>query len=241
MRVKDCPVEIKTPKGNAQTDDGVFEALVATYDLDSVGDKIVPGAFTDTLTDWAERGDPIPVYWSHRMDDPDFNIGHVLEAKETDRGLYVKGQLDMDSSKAARVYRLLKARRVTQFSFAYDIDEGGLIREKDDGGGSEYYELRKLTLYEVGPTPIGANTNTELLGVKSAIPASAGPSGTSDDTWDGPGNAANLSNDAGAATYRKAYAWSTRTATRTRRRPTSSSTTTSPTTAPSAPRTCRRA
>ena len=62
------------------------------------------------------------------------------------------------------MHRLLKGRRVTQFSFAYDIDEAAWV-EKD---GDSWYELRKLSVHEVGPTPIGANQETELLAVKAA-------------------------------------------------------------------------
>lgn len=164
MQIKSCPVQIKAAGTHEGTDEGVFEAIVATWDLDSVGDRIVKGAFADTLAAWAKSGDPIPVYWSHRMDDPDYNIGHILEAAETDEGLRVKAQLDMDSPKAAQVYRLLKGRRVTQFSFAYDVEDGAYVEEK---GADPYYELRKLKLHEVGPTPIGANQATELLGVKA--------------------------------------------------------------------------
>lgn len=163
MRVKTVPVRIKAAGTNEGTDEGVFEAIVAAYNLDSVGDKIVPGAFSESLTAWSQSGDPIPVYWSHRMDDPDYNIGQVLDARETDDGLWVRAQLDMQSPKAAQVYRLLKGRRVTQFSFAYDIEDGAYVEPAD---GEPYYELRKLKLHEVGPTPIGANQETELLAVK---------------------------------------------------------------------------
>jgi HK97 family phage prohead protease len=123
----------------------------------------MPGAFEKSLAEWAEKGDPIPVYWSHRMDDPDYNIGHVLEASETEDGLLVKAQLDLGGGKADQVHRLLKGRRVTQFSFAYDT-----IRDKKNGDVNELHELK---LYEVGPTPIGANQETELLAVKAAAQA----------------------------------------------------------------------
>lgn len=167
MRIKSCPVQIKAAGEHEGTEDGVFEAIVAAYNVDSVGDKITPGAFADTLTQWKSSGNPIPVLWSHMSADPDYHIGEVLEAEERPEGLWVKARLDLDEgSKARQVYRLLKGRRVTQFSFAYDIDEGGWVERKDAPG---YYELRKLSLYEVGPTLIGANQATELLDVKSAV------------------------------------------------------------------------
>ena len=166
MRIKSCPVRIKAAGTHEGTDEGVFEAIVAAYNLDSVGDKIAPGAFAETLAEWKGRGDPIPVLWSHMSHDPEYHIGEVLEAEERPEGLWVKARIDLDEgSKAEKVYRLLKGRRVTQFSFAYDIEEGSWIEQKDGPG---FYELRKLRLYEVGPTLIGANQETELLDVKSA-------------------------------------------------------------------------
>lgn len=170
MYTKQFAVRIKAAGTHEGTDEGVFEALAATYDLDSVGDKIVPGAFADTLDAWEKSGDSIPLYWSHRMDDPHMNIGHVLEAKETDEGLWVKGQLDLEAPTGAQVYRLLKGRRVGQMSFAYDVEDADQVDAKDGDG---YYELRKLKLHEVSVVPIGANQNTEVLAVKATADRAA--------------------------------------------------------------------
>lgn len=167
MFTKACDVKVKAVGVDDELEDGVFEAIVSVFgNVDSYGDRVVKGAFEDTLAEWAASGDPIPVYWSHRMDDPDFNIGHVLEAKETEEGLWVKAQIDLEGPKAQQVYRLLKGRRVTQFSFAYDIEAYTIVKAADDS--DSVWELTKLKLYEVGPTPIGANQETELLSVKSA-------------------------------------------------------------------------
>lgn len=164
---KSCPAQIKAAGTDDGLLDGQFRAIVSVFgNVDSYGDVVVRGAFADTLAEWQKSGDPIPVYWSHRMDDPDYNIGYLIEAAETDKGLEVLAQLDLGtdaSSKAAQVYRLLKGRRVSQFSFAYDIEEQGEVT-KD---GQTFNELRKLKLHEVGPTPIGANDQTELIGVKA--------------------------------------------------------------------------
>lgn len=169
MRIKSCNLAVKAAGEQEGTDDGVFEAIVATWDLDSYGDKIVKGAFADTLADWKAKGDPIPVIWSHMSHDPDMHLGVVEDAEERDEGLWVKARMDLDQPKAAQVYRLLKGRRVTQFSFAFDVQDGGYIEKKDDEGRDEgYYELRKLKLYEVGPCLVGVNQETELLAVKTA-------------------------------------------------------------------------
>lgn len=172
MQFKSCPATVKAAGEADGLEDGQFEAIVSVFgNVDAYGDVVMPGAFTDTLAAWQTSGNSIPVYYSHRMDDPDYNIGAVLDAKEVEEGLWVKAQLRLDAttSKAPQVHRLLKDRTLSQFSFAYDVVEGGMEKRESDTGDEpeEFYALRKLRLYEVGPTPIGANQETELLGVKT--------------------------------------------------------------------------
>jgi HK97 family phage prohead protease len=172
LLTKSCPVQIKAVQDGAS--DGIVEMIVSTYGVDSWGDRVMPGAFADTLAAWKAKGDPIPFIWSHRSEDPDMHVGVVLDAAERDAdpatsppspaGLWVKAQLDMDAPKAAQVFRLLKARRVTQASFAYDILDSATVKEN----GDTINELRKLQLFEVGPTLIGMQQETELLNVKDA-------------------------------------------------------------------------
>jgi hypothetical protein len=158
--------EIDAPADKAAP--GTFEALVSVFgNKDSYGEIVMPGAFTRTLSEWEAKGDPIPVYWSHRLDDPDMNIGHVLEASETDEGLWVRAQLDLDNPKAVQTHKLMKERRVTQFSFSFNVRDAA---KSEDGNATE---LTDIELYEVGPTPIGANPDTELIGVKSGRVLSA--------------------------------------------------------------------
>lgn len=151
----------------ADEGEGTFEAVVAVFgNVDAYGDVILKGAFLDTLKEWEESGYPIPAVWSHEKDDPFSHIGTVIEAKETDLGLWVKVQLDMENPKAAQVHRLLKGGRVKEFSFAFSYDPQDVTPVKRDG--MEVRELSKLKVYEVGPTLVGANPATQLLSVKSA-------------------------------------------------------------------------
>lgn len=165
MTVKALPAKVKAADGGS--DAGQFEAVVATYDPDSVGDQIVPGAFTKTLADWSERskaGEPMPVVWSHNHDDPFAHIGHVTDAAETADGLTVKGQLDLENPTARQVHRLIKGGRIRNWSFAYD----DLSPQKGKAADGEPNQLTELKVYEVGPTLIGANQATRTLSAKSA-------------------------------------------------------------------------
>jgi HK97 family phage prohead protease len=166
---KDAPARVKAAGESDGLGAGEFTALVSVFgNEDSVGDVVMPGAFAEDLDRWRQKGDPIPVIWSHDWGDPFSHIGEVTDAKEVPAGLLVTGRLDLENPKAEQVWRLLKGRRVTQFSFAYDIEDGGW-GERD---GRDVYELRKLRVHEVGPTLVGANQETELLAAKAAHVAS---------------------------------------------------------------------
>jgi HK97 family phage prohead protease len=95
---------------------GIFEAVASVFgNVDTVGDRVMPGAFKASLARWAMSGDPIPVLWSHRWDDPEAHIGIVLAAEERSEGLWIKAQLDVEKPFARQVYDLLKTRRVKEF------------------------------------------------------------------------------------------------------------------------------
>lgn len=172
MNIKDFRAQVKA--AGDDLGEGEFEAIVSVFgNEDSVGDVVMPGAFSKSLAEWTAKGDPIPVVWSHDWGNPFSHVGHVTEAKETERGLWVKGVMDLDNPTAAQVHRLMKGRRVTQFSFAYDVEDGGW-GERD---GREVYEIRQAKVYEVGPTLVGANQATELLAAKAAVLADGAKAG----------------------------------------------------------------
>lgn len=162
---KIAQLKIKAAGPDDDLAEGEFTAYASVFgNIDSYGDKVIKGAFTNTLTEWSKKDAVIPLLYGHDMSDPNNNIGHVIEASEDDHGLLVKGQIDLEGGNGPQVYRLIKGRRLSQMSFAYDVIEGAWIDSKDES----FYELRELKLYEVSVVPIGANQETELLAVKAA-------------------------------------------------------------------------
>ncbi|WP_053447220.1 HK97 family phage prohead protease [Kocuria palustris] len=148
--------------------DGDFRALVSAFgSTDSYGDIVEPGAFTESLADWKAGGDPIPVVWAHQWADPFAHVGTVKSAEESDRGLEIVGHISPEeresNTTAAQVYRLLKERRITQFSFAFDVLEA----EESTVDGKRVTLLRRLKLHEVGPCLVGVNQDTSLGSIKS--------------------------------------------------------------------------
>ncbi|MCT1956378.1 HK97 family phage prohead protease [Dermabacter hominis] len=164
-RTKHLTVPIKAA-GDGLTE-GQFTGYAAVFgNKDSYGDVIVKGAFEESLSTYRENGAGIACYWSHQMSDPEMCIGETVEAREDDHGLFVKVQLDLDTVKGAQVYRLIKAGRVNQMSFAYDIEDYAFAHDEEKG---EFLELRRLKLHEVSVVQVGANQETELLDVKTRL------------------------------------------------------------------------
>ncbi|CAM3214170.1 HK97 family phage prohead protease [Prescottella defluvii] len=144
--------------------EGQFVAYASVFgNVDSYGDVVEPGAFTETLNAWAAKGAPIPLLFGHNMADPDFNIGHVVKAEEDGHGLKVLCQLDLESPKGAQVHRMLKGKRVDNLSFAYDVLDSQPVKSEELGN---YVSLKKLDLHEVSVVPIGANRATSVVAVK---------------------------------------------------------------------------
>lgn len=160
---KSLPVEFK-----ADGEEGTFTALVSVFNnVDSVGDRMKPGAFKRTLEEWRKSGDPIPVVFNHDWGTPDAHIG-IADPRavyESDDGLVVQGKLDIGDNPVARqVYKLLKRRSLKEFSFGYTVPAGGEKRGKDG-----INDVLDVDLIEVGPTLKGANPDTQLQAVKSAV------------------------------------------------------------------------
>ena len=149
--------------------DGIVEGYASTFDRepDSYGDVVAKGAFDDSLARWRESGKPIPLLYGHSTDDPEYNIGKVVDAYEDERGLFVRCEFDADNPKAQYVRKLVQQGRLYQFSFAYQVLDAGTV-ELDSG--IEAYELRKLDLFEVSLVQIPANQHAEVVEVKAATP-----------------------------------------------------------------------
>lgn len=146
-------------------DGGEVLAYASTFDRvpDSYGDVVARGAFAKTLADWQASGNPIPLLFGHRTDDPRMNLGAVIEAEEDERGLKIRARFDEENEIAQYTRKLVKEGRLTKLSFAYDTLDSAPVVLAD---GTRANELRELKLYEVSLVPIPANELTEVIEAK---------------------------------------------------------------------------
>lgn len=156
----------------AGPDDGLAEGEFLVYPStftrspDSYGDVVAKGAFEQTIQEWKDSGLTLPGLYGHRLDDPDYFVAGATDQGEDEHGWWVKGAFDLESPKGPQVYRLVKSKRLNQLSFAFDVRDEGQV-ELDDGQKAN--ELRNLKVYEFSFVPIGANQDTSVVAVKSAV------------------------------------------------------------------------
>ena len=147
---------------SAAEDTGTISGYFSTYDrkVDSYGDIVAPGAFTETIKAREDSGHPFPLCWNHDLDQI---IGKVDSIEDTEKGPLMTASF-FDTPLAQEKREIVKSGVVYQFSFAYDVLEAGPVELED---GTKANELRKLDLFEVSIVPIPANQNAVLTDVKA--------------------------------------------------------------------------
>lgn len=144
---------------------GEFEGYGSTFGgaPDSYGDIVVKGAYLDSLQQHRARGSMPKMFWQH---DPSQPIGKWLDAQEDDRGLLMRGKLNMGVQKGREAYELLKAEDIDGLSIGYRIK-----KHTEDAEKGVWY-LEKLDLFEVSVVSIGANPSATIASVKAEREAS---------------------------------------------------------------------
>lgn len=133
---------------------GTFEGYGAIFgNKDSVNDIIEKGAFIETL---AKDGLPALLL----QHDSEAVIGKFTEAYEDERGLYMKGEINLDVQRARECYSLLKQGALKGMSIGYNTQD--YVYDQTTG----IRRLKKLKLLEVSIVTFPANDKAKITGVK---------------------------------------------------------------------------
>lgn len=140
---------------------GEFEGYGSTFggEPDAYGDIIAAGAFADSLAEHRSKGSMPKMFWQHDGREP---IGRWLDAEEDEKGLLMKGRLNMGVQRAQEAYALLKEGDIDGLSIGYRVRQHSV----DDDTG--IWTLEKIDLLEVSVVSIGANENATIGSVKAA-------------------------------------------------------------------------
>lgn len=158
LEYKTFPLEVKE-----LSEDGIFEGYAAIFGKpDAFNETIDKSAFTKSL----KENKQYPLLWFHDPRDP---IG-MAEVSKDEKGLKVKGTLNLKVQSAVEKYHLMKQKVVRGLSIGFKT-----IKDTWTGEGRILKEVR---LFEVSPVTFQMQSHPEalILGVKSmefeAVPKS---------------------------------------------------------------------
>lgn len=140
---------------------GEISGYASTFggEPDSYGDIIAPGAYALSLADLRQRGEAPLMLWAHDRAAP---IGRWLDIVEDSKGLRVRGQLNLDTTRGKDAHAHIKAGDVSGLSIGYSIPPGGVTYNND---GTQ--TLKTIDLKEVSVVAIPAARSARITGVKS--------------------------------------------------------------------------
>jgi uncharacterized protein len=160
MKVKHItrPLEIK-----AVADDGTFEGYGSVFNvIDSYRDIVLPGAFSESISEHRSKQSMPALLWQHDHKDP---IGVWSEMDEDDHGLKLSGRLAMGTQKGRETYELLKMGAVRGLSIGFTVPKGGEEYNEEHS----VWHLKQINLWETSIVTFPANEAAQVTAVKSAI------------------------------------------------------------------------
>jgi HK97 family phage prohead protease len=139
--------------------DRTFEGYGSVFGvIDSYGDVVMPGAFTQTIRKAEALGRMPAMLWQH---DPSQVIGVWRSMREDAHGLHVVGEL-ADTQLGREAYALLKMGALSGLSIGYSLSGEHYDRERD------VRELTGIDLWETSLVTFPANTDARVAAVKDA-------------------------------------------------------------------------
>lgn len=144
----------------ATGDDGTIEGYGSVFGVrDNWDDIIAKGAFAASLAEHKAAGTMPAMLWQHSADAP---IGVWSDMVEDDKGLYIKGQLVMDTVRGKEAHALLKAGAINGLSIGFMSKQWAYDRETD------VRTLTEIDLWEVSLVTFPANEKARVTNVKAS-------------------------------------------------------------------------
>jgi len=163
----DCGLEVKFASEGST---GEFDGYASVFGgLDSYGDRIAPGAFTQSLAELKAQGRTLPMYFNHgAMLGADARpVGVWSNVEEDGNGLKVAGRLvGLETETGRYNLALMREGAMRGLSIGFRVPQGGAKLGK--GPGEPRRTLTKINLREISVVDAPADPNAKVLALKSA-------------------------------------------------------------------------
>lgn len=152
MKTKDFSLHVKDV-----SDEGTFTGYGSIFgNVDAYGEKVMPGAFANSLAKHRQKGTSPLMFWQHNPSEP---IGVWSDLAEDGKGLKGTGRFVLETNRGRETYALLKAGAIRGLSIGYRE-----IKTEPDG---PHRLLKELDLVEISVVSIPANPRSNVTAVKS--------------------------------------------------------------------------
>ena len=159
--VKFAPVDLKSVEA-----DGTFSGYASLFGAVDLGqDLVMPGAFHESLGERGSRG--VKLLFQH---DPNEPIGVWLEINEDNKGLFARGRLMPEVTRAREVLSLMRAGALDGLSIGFRTQQG----RTDPASGVR--RLDKIDLWEISVVTFPMLPQARVSTVKRARARRAGQS-----------------------------------------------------------------
>jgi HK97 family phage prohead protease len=140
--------------------DGTVEGYASLFgEIDQARDMMMPGAFTQTLKTRGLR--KIPMLFQH---DPSEPVGIWLELREDFRGLWARGRLIPDVTRARELLALVREGAVDGLSIGYRTVRGQIEPR------TRVRKLHQVDLWEISIVTFPLLAGARVRAVKQAAP-----------------------------------------------------------------------
>lgn len=165
LHIKNSPALRLSPtvevKFSSETENGTIEGYASAFggNPDSYGDIVQKGAFLRSLAEHKQERTMPAMLWSHDQREP---IGKWIDMHEDEFGLFVRGKLNLDTSRGRDAHAHVKHGDATGFSIGFYVGEQG---HKHGANGTTI--LTDIDLVEVSAVVFPANRRARVSGVKT--------------------------------------------------------------------------
>lgn len=154
---------VKALDGESRT----FEGLASTWELDAGYDVIHPGAFGVTLNEWRRKQRTIPLLDGHQYHSVRNVLGKMVEAAETDDGLWTRWQV-IDGQAGDELLALLRGGYVDALSIGFRPVKWEMKDSTDAAPSLRHIYEVELKEVSVVLFPMADGARIDLETVKSA-------------------------------------------------------------------------
>jgi HK97 family phage prohead protease len=162
-RIKSGAAESRTATVALQqktlTDEGQFEGYGSVFGVrDSYDEIVAEGAFRESLTEHRNNGTWPALLWQHDAARP---IGTYVEMREDKKGLFVRGQLALETQAGREAHALLKAGALNGLSIGF------MPRKWEYDEDEDVRTLTSIDLWECSLVTFPANGAARVSGTKA--------------------------------------------------------------------------